>query len=136
MNIKRAKEEIEHTVKAYLAKDTMGAVSYTHLADRSSAGGQVGSKGFPVGLAAVELFHHPGMDLSLIHISGGIVGIDADGEGIHAAELLEQYGFALHHRQTGLGADVTQAQHGGAVGDNGHHVALEGVLINLSLIHI
>ena len=24
MNIKRAKEEIEHTVKAYLAKDTMG----------------------------------------------------------------------------------------------------------------
>ena len=53
------------------------------------------------------------------------------GEGIHAAELLEQHGFALHHRQTGLGADVTQAQHGGAVGDNGHHVALEGVLINI-----
>ena len=32
------------------------------VADRSSAGGQVGSKGFPVGLAAVELFHHPGVD--------------------------------------------------------------------------
>ena len=63
--------------------------------------------------------------------TGGIVGIDADGEGIHAAELLEQHGLALHHRQTGLGADVTQAQHGGAVGDNGHHVALEGVLINI-----
>ena len=47
MNIKRAKEEIEHTVKAYLAKDAlgeyaipairqrpillMGPVSYTHL---------------------------------------------------------------------------------------------------------
>ena len=32
------------------------------VADRSSAGGQVGSKGFPVGLTAVELFHHPGVD--------------------------------------------------------------------------
>ena len=63
--------------------------------------------------------------------AGGIVGIDTDGEGIHAAELLEQHGLALHHRQTGLGADVTQAQHGGAVGDNGHHVALEGVLIHI-----
>ena len=27
MNIKRAKEEIEHTVKAYLAKDALGGVN-------------------------------------------------------------------------------------------------------------
>ena len=27
MNIKRAKEEIEHTVKAYLAKDALGEYS-------------------------------------------------------------------------------------------------------------
>ena len=63
--------------------------------------------------------------------TGGIVGIDADGEGIHAAEFLEQHGLALHDRQTGFGADVAQAQHGGAVGHDGHHVALEGVLVHV-----
>ena len=28
MNIKRAKEEIEHTVKAYLAKDALGKIGH------------------------------------------------------------------------------------------------------------
>ena len=59
------------------------------------------------------------------------MGVDADGEGIHAAEFLEQHGLALHDRQTGFGADVAQAQHGGAVGHDGHHVALEGVLVHV-----
>ena len=63
--------------------------------------------------------------------AGGVVGVDADGEGIHAAEFLEQHGLALHDRQTGFGADVAQAQHGGAVGHDGHHVALEGVLVHV-----
>ena len=31
MNIKRAKEEIEHTVKAYLAKDALGELSLIHI---------------------------------------------------------------------------------------------------------
>ena len=31
MNIKRAKEEIEHTVKAYLAKDTLGEYAIPSL---------------------------------------------------------------------------------------------------------
>ena len=48
--------------------------------------------------------------------AGRVVGVDADGEGIHAAELLEEHSLALHDRQTGLWADVTQTQHGGAVG--------------------
>ena len=61
--------------------------------------------------------------------AGSVVGVDADGEGIHAAELLEQHRLALHDRQTGLRADIAQTQHGSAVGDNSHHVALEGVLI-------
>ena len=33
MNIKRAKEEIEHTVKAYLAKDTMGEYCLLYTSD-------------------------------------------------------------------------------------------------------
>ena len=63
--------------------------------------------------------------------AGGVVGVDADGEGIHAAEFLEQHGLALHDRQTGFRADVAQAQHGSAVGHDGHHVALEGVLVHV-----
>ena len=61
----------------------------------------------------------------------GTVGVDADGEGIHAAELLEEHSLALHDRQACLGADVTQTQHGGAVGDDSHHIALEGVLVDV-----
>ena len=63
--------------------------------------------------------------------AGCIVGVDADGEGIHAAELLEEHSLALHDRQACLGADVTQTQHGGAVGDDSHHIALEGVLVDV-----
>ena len=63
--------------------------------------------------------------------AGRVVGVDADGESVHAAELLEQHSLALHDRQACLGADVTQTQHGGAVGDDGHHIALEGVLVHV-----
>ena len=34
MNIKRAKEEIEHTVKAYLAKDTLGEYAIPSIRQR------------------------------------------------------------------------------------------------------
>ena len=63
--------------------------------------------------------------------AGGVVGVDADGEGVHPAELLEEHGLALHDGQPGFGADVAQTQHGGAVGHDGHHVALEGVLVHV-----
>ena len=46
------------------------------------------------------------------------------GESVHAAELLEQHRLALHDRQTGLRADIAQAQHSRAVGNDRHHVAL------------
>ena len=57
----------------------------------------------------------------------GIVGVQADGEGVHTAEFLEQNGLALHHRLGGGGADVAQAQHSGAVGHHSHQVALGGI---------
>ena len=59
------------------------------------------------------------------------LGVDADGEGIHTAKLLEQDALAFHDRHGGLGADVPQAQHGGAVGDDGHHAALAGVAVDV-----
>ena len=63
--------------------------------------------------------------------AGRVVGVDADGEGIHAAELLEEHSLSLHDRQTGLWADVPQPQHSRAIGDDRHHIALEGVLVHV-----
>ena len=61
----------------------------------------------------------------------GVLGAQADREGVDAAELLEQHRLALHHRHRGLGADVAQAEHGAAVGDDGDRVALDRVLEGL-----
>jgi hypothetical protein len=53
--------------------------------------------------------------------------VDLDVEAVDAGELLEEHGLALHHRLGGLGADVAEAEHGGAVGDHRDEVALGGV---------
>jgi hypothetical protein len=55
-----------------------------------------------------------------------VLGVDAQREGVDAAELLEQHRLALHHRHRRGRADVAEAEHGGAVGDDGHRVALDG----------
>ena len=66
----------------------------------------------------------------LVHV----VALDAQGEGVHPAELLEEHAFALHHRHARLGADVPQAQHRRAVGDHQAQVPPPGQLI--ALVHI
>ena len=38
--------------------------------------------------------------------------LDAQREGVHIAEGLEEHALALHDRHTGLGADVAEAEHG------------------------
>ena len=53
---------------------------------------------------------------------------EADREGVHVGELLEQHRLALHHRHCGLGADVAEAEHRAAVGDDGDGIALDRVL--------
>ena len=53
----------------------------------------------------------------------GVAFVDLDVDGIDAGELLEQHRLAFHHRLGGERADGPQAQHGGAVGDDGDHVA-------------
>ena len=57
-----------------------------------------------------------------------ILAADAQGDGVHVAEGLEQQALALHDGHAGLGADVAQAQHGGAVGDHGDRVPPAGEL--------
>ena len=58
----------------------------------------------------------------LVHV----LGVHADGEGIHPGELLEEDALALHDGHARQGTDVAQTQDGGAVGDDGHHVLAAG----------
>ncbi len=50
-----------------------------------------------------------------------------DVEDVDAGELLEQAALALHHGFCGQRANVTQAQHGRAVGDDADQIAARGV---------
>ena len=63
-----------------------------------------------------------------------VLGLDAQREGVHIAEGLEQGALALHDGHTGLGADVAQAQHGGAVGNDGAQVVPPGQLVRFTHI--
>src|SRR4029453_8525147 len=46
----------------------------------------------------------------------GVLGVQADGPGVDAGELLEQQGLALHHRQGGGRADFAGGEDGPAGG--------------------
>ena len=48
---------------------------------------------------------------------------ELDVEHVDAGELLEQARLAFHHRLAGERADVAEAEHGGAVGDDGDEIA-------------
>ena len=54
-----------------------------------------------------------------------VLGVEAERERVDAGELLEQQRLALHHRHRRLRADVAEAEHGRAVGDDGDGVALD-----------
>ena len=56
----------------------------------------------------------------------GVLGVQAQREGVDARELLEEHRLALHHRHRGRRPDVAQPQHRGAVGHDGDRVALDG----------
>ena len=50
----------------------------------------------------------------------GVFLVDFDVEHVDACVYLEQQALALHYRLAAHGADVAQAEHGRAVGDDGH----------------
>ena len=54
-----------------------------------------------------------------------VLGVEAQRERVDAGELLEQHRLALHDWHRRLGADVAEAEHGGAVGDDRDRVALD-----------
>ena len=61
----------------------------------------------------------------------GVFGVQADGPGIHSAQIFEQDGFPLHDRDGRLRTDIPQSQNPGSVGNHGHHVAFVGMLEDL-----
>jgi len=57
----------------------------------------------------------------------GIEFVDFNIEYVDAGELLEKYALAFHHGFAGKWADVAEAEHGGAVGNDRDEVAACGV---------
>ena len=58
----------------------------------------------------------------------GILRVQLDVEDVDVGEAFEQDTLAFHDRLAGQRADVAQAEHRGAVGDDGDQVALGGVM--------
>ena len=65
-----------------------------------------------------------GLD-DLVHVGR----VEHERDRVQPAEGVEQRGLALHHGQCGAGADVTEAEHRGAVADHGHQSVRPGVLL-------
>ncbi|OPY14478.1 MAG: hypothetical protein A4E74_02361 [Syntrophus sp. PtaB.Bin075] len=55
--------------------------------------------------------------------------IQADGEGVNAAEAFEQYGFPFHDRQRGFRTDIPEPEDGRSVGDDRNGVFSDGQII-------
>ena len=62
-------------------------------------------------------------------ISSTSVAVQADRDGVDAAELLEQHRLALHDRHRRGRPDVAEPEHRGAVGDDGDGVGHPGVVV-------
>ena len=56
-------------------------------------------------------------------------GVEDQRDGVQLAEGLEEGGLALHDGQRGAGADVSEAEDGGAVADDGHEALGPGVAL-------
>ena len=64
----------------------------------------------------------------------GVALVDLDVEGVDAGEFLEQHRLAFHHRLRGQRADGAEAEHGGAVGDDGDEVGAHGQCVDLGRV--
>src|SRR3990172_9456372 len=58
-----------------------------------------------------------------------VFGLELDVEDVDVGEALEEHTLAFHHRLAGPGADIAEAEHGGAVRHHRHQVPLGRVLV-------
>src|SRR5690606_17742877 len=54
-----------------------------------------------------------------------VLGVEADREGVHAAEFLKELCFALHNGHCRRGPDVAKPEHGSAIRDNRDRVLFD-----------
>ena len=92
----------------------MSVVSLRRRSISKQRGAEMSSRLTPPKVGVQEL-HGP-------HDLVRVLRVQADGEGIHPGEGLEEHALALHHGHGGLRADVAQTQDGRPVGDDGHQV--------------
>ena len=78
---------------------------------------------------------HPAEDrrdvLDRAHDLVDVLRGEREGKRIDAGERLEDEALPLHHGDRGSGADVAEAQHRRAVGDDGHRVLLDREVVDL-----
>jgi hypothetical protein len=58
-----------------------------------------------------------------------VLGVQLQVDGVDVGKALEQHRLAFHHRLGSERAQIAQPQDGGAVGDDGHHVAFGGIFV-------
>ena len=80
----------------------------------------------------VDAAERAGDQVDRVHELVDVLGLDAKGYGIHAAERLEQHAFAFHDGHAGFGADVAQAEHRGPVRDDRAQVVAQGQVVALA----
>ena len=64
-----------------------------------------------------------------VHELVDILGVDLQVDAVDVGEPLEEDGLAFHHRLAGQRPDVAEAEHRRTVGDHGHQVALDRVVV-------
>ena len=79
----------------------------------------------------IDAAERPGDVVHRLHKLVHVLRLDAEGEGVHAAEVLEQDALALHDRHAGFGTDIAEPQHRRPVGDDGAEVVAARQLIAL-----
>ena len=99
----------------------MSRISFSRSSTSKHPGAAMSSRLMPPKVGA--------MRATVSMISSGSRGVEADREAVDAGELLEQQRLALHDRHGAERADVAEAEHRGAVADDGHGVLLDGELV-------
>ncbi|OAH42000.1 hypothetical protein AYJ66_17165 [Dietzia cinnamea] len=59
-----------------------------------------------------------------------ICRIQTDREGIDASKTLEKNSFSFHYWKRSFRTDISKAQYGCAIRNNGYHIALHCIIIN------
>ncbi len=63
-------------------------------------------------------------------------GVEAQRHCIYTGKVLEEHSLALHNRQASTSTDIAQTKYSSTVGNNGYHVGLGCIVINLIVVFL